>query len=483
MKDGKKSRRKRKALLTIYVIACLFVVVFAYAHLSKIARDYNTQHMELITGIYAEKVNDAMEYVKNYATEEAKLIETMAQVEPENVLEHMQERLDQMSFANRGLILSDQEILGNTCAVNDIKKLKLDQQALISEESFISDPYQSSETGTMVLTVFVPVKDSDRIKSLYVSITMEDIRKLGSSDLLWGKVDVHLLKADSENYITCISTDVDKTGNWNNLLLQQKYFTYYNGYSYKQWVREMQSGKTNGNFSARIKDKVRTISYQSIQSMPGWYVVVELANEDVADITRQFSEWGGIYGGILFGITVWYMMTIVVLESRDKKHYMGLSSTDALTGILNRSAFQRAVEEALSKKITGILVFVDVDNFKKCNDAYGHQNGDFCLIHFVNTMKKCFPKDTILGRYGGDEFIVYMENVTAKQAKQYMAEFQCRVADLQLPTGEEIKVSASAGGAVYPSQGQDYVSLCRRADTMLYEVKKNGKDGFKVEEI
>ena len=64
-------------------------------------------------------------------------------------------------------------------AVNDIKKLKLDQQALISEESFISDPYQSSETGTMVLTVFVPVKDSDRIKSLYVSITMEDIRKCG----------------------------------------------------------------------------------------------------------------------------------------------------------------------------------------------------------------------------------------------------------------------------------------------------------------
>ena len=108
--------------MTIYVIACLFVVVFAYAHLSKIARDYNTQHMELITGIYAEKVNDAMEYVKNYATEEAKLIETMAQVEPENVLEHMQERLDQMSFANRVLILSDQEILGNTCAVNDIKK-------------------------------------------------------------------------------------------------------------------------------------------------------------------------------------------------------------------------------------------------------------------------------------------------------------------------------------------------------------------------
>ena len=147
------------------MIACLFVVVFAYAHLSKIARDYNTQHMELITGIYAEKVNDAMEYVKNYATEEAKLIETMAQVEPENVLEHMQERLDQMSFANRGLILSDQEILGNTCAVNDIKKLKLDQKALISEESFISDPYQSSETGTMILTVFVPVKDSDRIKS------------------------------------------------------------------------------------------------------------------------------------------------------------------------------------------------------------------------------------------------------------------------------------------------------------------------------
>ena len=63
-----------------------------------------------------------------------------------------------------------------------------------------------------------------------------------------------------------------------------------------------------------------------------------------------------------------------------------------------------------------------------------------------------------------------------------MEVFQKRVAHLQLPTGEKIHMSASAGGAAFPEQGDDYVSLCRRADVMLYDVKRNGKADFKMSE-
>ena len=189
--------------------------------------------------------------------------------------------------------------------------------------------------------------------------------------------------------------------------------------------------------------------------MPGWYVIVELTNKNISDITQQFSAWGGVYGSILVGFTMLYMLTIVLLEKKDKKMYMGLSTTDSLTGI-------------------------DVDNFKIYNDTYGHNNGDFCLKYFAKTMKSCFPEDSIIGRYGGDEFVVYLKNSTGEMARTYMEKFQRMISHLTLPTGEDIGLSASAGGAAFPEQGEDVMSLCRNADTALYKVKQNGKADFKM---
>ena len=121
MKDRRENRKKRNGLLALYLTFCILFIVFAYFHLSKIARDYNTQHMELITGLYAEKMNGAMEYLQNYATEDAKLIEVMDQVEPEIILEHLKSRLDETAFFDIGLLLDDHQILGSECAVDDIK--------------------------------------------------------------------------------------------------------------------------------------------------------------------------------------------------------------------------------------------------------------------------------------------------------------------------------------------------------------------------
>ena len=155
--------------------------------------------------------------------------------------------------------------------------------------------------------------------------------------------------ADSENFVTCISNSGTESfeGSWNNLLLQQSYFQYDDGYSYSQWVRDMRSGKTDGRFSATIRGVESTISYRSITGMPGWYVIVELANKDISDITQQFSWLGGTFGCILVAITLIYMLSILLLEKMDKRVYMGLSATDPLTELLNRRALQNAVEEEL----------------------------------------------------------------------------------------------------------------------------------------
>lgn len=482
MNDQRTNRKKHQILLVLYLIFCLGIVVFAYLHLCRIARDFNTQHMELITGLYAEKMNDTMETLQNYADEKVGTIHAMKDTDPEKILQYLNRTLDQTIFCSIGFILNDGEILGNSCAASDIKKKHLDQLSLSSESSFNSDPYQSSEVGNMIMTVFVPVEESPSIKRLYVSIMLEDLRQLGVYELLRGKIDVHLLKADSENFITCISSISDASGSWNNLLLQQKYYEYDSGYSYSQWIKDMQSGKKDGRFSAKIRGEECTISYQNISSMPGWYVIVELANRNITDITRHFSVWGGFYGSILVGLTILYMLIILLLEKKDKKHYMGLSATDTLTGLLNRRAFQKHLEEELDKKTPGIFIFIDVDNFKSYNDTYGHHNGDLCLIHFAKAMKQCFPQDTILGRYGGDEFVVYIKNTTKEKSQKYMTDFQKTISRLELSSGEFVSITASAGGAIFPDQGNDFLSLCRCADVALYDVKRNGKADYKIKD-
>lgn len=177
------------------------------------------------------------------------------------------------------------------------------------------------------------------------------------------------------------------------------------------------------------------------------------------------------------------MLTILFLEKKDKQHYIGLSAIDPLTGILNRRAFQNAVEEELHKKVPGVFIFIDVDNFKTYNDTYGHDNGDLCLHHFARMMKQCFPEDSILGRYGGDEFVMYLKKLNIETVQTYMKDFQKKISHLTLSTGEQVILSASAGGAAFPEQGEDFISLCRSADAALYVVKQNGKADFKMKEM
>lgn len=479
MRDRRKNRKK---LFILYVAVCLAIIITAYFHLSRIARKFNTQHLELITGLYAEKMNESMEYLQNYAEEDVNILHNMEDESSEEILQRLEDSLNETVFCNIGFLLKDGQIFGKNCVISDIKKNQLDQQALKTKKSFNSDPYQSSQTGDMIMTVFVPVTDSSQIHSLYVSIRIEDLRQLGVYELLQGKISIHLLKADSENYITCISSNEETAGNWNNLLLQQRYFDYNDGYSYEQWTKDMRYGKKEGRFSAKIKGEESTISYRSISSMPGWYVVVELTNKNISDITQHFSVWGGVYGSILVGFTFMYMITVLIWERRDKKHYIGLSTTDSLTGILNRRAFQQAVEEEIQKSTQGVFVFIDVDDFKTYNDTYGHNNGDICLKHFAKAMRKCLPKESILGRYGGDEFVAYLRNMAVEEVSSYMETFQEEISYVTLDTGEDVKMSASLGGASFPEQGEDFVSLCRSADAALYEVKQNGKGHFRMKE-
>lgn len=116
MSDRRKKTKKRKLYLAIYLCLCLLIILLAYFQLSRMARDYNTRHLELITGLYAEKMNDSMEYLQNYARDNVKVAQAMEDKTPSQVLAHMEKNLDSTVFCGIGLIGENGEIYGSKYA-------------------------------------------------------------------------------------------------------------------------------------------------------------------------------------------------------------------------------------------------------------------------------------------------------------------------------------------------------------------------------
>lgn len=125
MKNRRKNMKKRGGPLALYLTVCLAIIVSAYFHLSRIAQNFNTQHLELITGLYAEKMNESMEYLQNYVKEDVKMIQAMENKEPEKIQKRLEKNLNQKMFCNVGFILKNGDVYGSKCAVAVSKRRTL----------------------------------------------------------------------------------------------------------------------------------------------------------------------------------------------------------------------------------------------------------------------------------------------------------------------------------------------------------------------
>ena len=177
-------------------------------------------------------------------------------------------------------------------------------------------------------------------------------------------------------------------------------------------------------------------------------------------------------------------VTGVYLEERARQEELRdmqlQAQTDTLTGLFNyRGIFER-VEEALSLRSgKSALLFLDLDNFKQVNDTLGHPEGDRLLKKVARVLRTQSGKRGIQGRVGGDEFIVFLPEISdAGQAKDCAQRICESVSKLSLPMNGAPTISCSVGIAVAPEDGQNYNSLVRCADRHAYRAKALGKNRF-----
>lgn len=152
---------------------------------------------------------------------------------------------------------------------------------------------------------------------------------------------------------------------------------------------------------------------------------------------------------------------------------------DSLTGLYNRSYFQEKVEKIWAAGHSGALFMIDLDNFKSINDRFGHIMGDRVLRLLAETLREQTGEDDVIGRIGGDEFILfYMDQVDHDE----LAEKAANILDSMQRKLEEIKhqdiTSVSIGIALYPEHGNTFEKIFKNTDHALYYVKENGKNDY-----
>lgn len=175
-------------------------------------------------------------------------------------------------------------------------------------------------------------------------------------------------------------------------------------------------------------------------------------------------------------------LTNIDIQKREVEKLQFKAEMDAMTRVYNKVATRERINAFINnsrKQDKHALLIVDMDNFKKVNDTFGHLKGDEALKEGVSHLKSMFRGDDIIGRIGGDEFVVFMSNVTSREdivnkAKSIGKAFRKTYSE----DGHEVTVSASIGISIYPMDGSEYEELLDKSDKALYEVKKNGKNGF-----
>ncbi len=202
---------------------------------------------------------------------------------------------------------------------------------------------------------------------------------------------------------------------------------------------------------------------------------------------KKDLKWA--YSGLTV-ITVIVLMTLAFLYysvqlNRRLKYALErvnhLSQHDSLTGLPNRSLFadrlQRAILKARRDKRVLALLFIDLDHFKSINDNYGHLEGDEVLKAFASRITGCIRDSDSIGRIGGDEFVVLLEDLPhASGAMEVAKKIQASVSSSITANGSLISTTTSIGVALYPEDAHTDEELMKCADLAMYEAKQSGRN-------
>lgn len=216
-------------------------------------------------------------------------------------------------------------------------------------------------------------------------------------------------------------------------------------------------------------------------------------------VLQKASWWTAPHALVLMALalaaTLFVLAWVAVLSKRveeqrnmlreSEKQFRQMAMHDALTGVATRTLLQDRLDiavESVRRRKTGLaLLILDIDQFKRINDTYGHQAGDEVLRVAARRLVETVRKSDTVARFGGDEFIVLLPDVNEPQAAEMIAANIVRKLGIPITFEDRlIPVSASAGLCIAFAADLNADTLMKNADAALYYVKAHGRNGFQV---
>ena len=169
-------------------------------------------------------------------------------------------------------------------------------------------------------------------------------------------------------------------------------------------------------------------------------------------------------------------------EKRQERKMLLRAQTDEMTGLLTKTATQRAITQALAAAPGGLAAFLilDIDRFKEANDQFGHAFGDAVIVSCAETVRALFRRDDLIGRIGGDEFAVFLSVPDRAWVEERARALSAALDRVHEAEGRRWALTASIGISLAPDHGGDFESLYRHADAALYQTKARGRNGWTI---
>jgi len=171
---------------------------------------------------------------------------------------------------------------------------------------------------------------------------------------------------------------------------------------------------------------------------------------------------------------------LVSVWRQDEQSLSDAAQLDSLTGAYTRgfamSVMERAVLKAGRDGAALAVLMLDLDHFKRINDAHGHARGDLVLRQTTRAMQSALRAGDIVGRFGGEEFVVLLPGADLEQAMGAAERCRAAVQKMKIPSAPYLAVTASVGVAAFPEHGDALDALLKASDSAMYKAKANGRN-------
>ncbi len=252
------------------------------------------------------------------------------------------------------------------------------------------------------------------------------------------------------------------------------------------FMQSLESGRAGTAHVVNQKGKGCYMCHQPI-GRTGASILVTIQDDQIQrSIIEENQDTRSMIWKIMFSIGLFVALLIMIYIinrvsfTKESMELQNKAETDLLTELLNKISTENKIKEYLEGEghdKTCMMCVLDIDNFKKINDTMGHAFGDEVLATLGKRIRTEFRVTDIIGRTGGDEFIIFLkdlkdEAVIEREAGRVAGFFK----DFTVGTYTKYSPTASIGAAIYPRDGSDYESMYKAADTALYKAKKRGKN-------